>query len=103
MPSEQDDLSFDSAQDRTLRERMTALNASSSRWAEERGAEQFDARIYLLRPLRVFCRVYVRQGGWRQGTRGLIAAIIEMYEAFVSAAKLWEKRQVKSRAAKLKR
>ncbi len=94
MQSGQDDLS--------LRERITALNASSSQWAEERGAEQLGVRIYFLRPLRIFCRMYVRQGGWRQGIEGLVVAITEMCEAFVSAVKLWEKWWVKRRAAELK-
>ena len=95
MQSRQDDLS--------LRERIAALNASSSQWAEERGAEQLGLRAYFFRPLRIFCRIYVRQGAWRQGIQGLIAAIIEMCEAFVSAVKLWEKWWVKYRAAELKR
>ena len=94
MQSRQDDLS--------LREQMIALNISSAQWIEERGIEQLGVKIYFLWPLGVFFRVYVQQGGWRQGTRGLIAAVIGMYGAFVSAAKLWEKWWIERRAAELK-
>ncbi len=88
--------------DLTLRERITALDTSSSQWAEEQGVDGVGVRTYFLQPLGVFCHVYLRQGRWRQGTHGLIAAIIEAYAAFVAAAKLWEKWWVKRRAAELK-
>jgi hypothetical protein len=42
------------------------------------------------RPLGRFCRMFILQGGWREGHRGLIIASIGAFYVFAKYAKLWE-------------
>lgn len=45
------------------------------------------------RPLWRFCRMFLLQGGWQEGRRGLIIACIGAFYVFVKYAKLWELQQ----------
>lgn len=40
-----------------------------------------------------FFRSYIREGGWRMGTVGMIESIYQAFSMFITYAKLWEKQQ----------
>jgi glycosyltransferase involved in cell wall biosynthesis len=44
----------------------------------------------VLRPLGRFLSMYVLQGGWLDGRRGLLLAILYAYYVFMRSAKVWE-------------
>ncbi len=76
----------------TIRERFQELNTASSRDAATLSAQGKRANLWglLFTPLFAFLRVYLRQGEWRHGIAGLVAALFAAYKVFVSYAKLWE-------------
>lgn len=39
---------------------------------------------------------FIKQGGWRAGTTGIIESTFQSYSAFITYAKLWEKQQAAS-------
>ena len=86
-----------------LQDRVAALNRASTAWAEAHCEERVGLRVCVARPLRALLRAYIGEGRWRQGVCGLIGATVAMYEAFVCAAKLWERQRVDRRARDLHR
>ena len=51
--------------------------------------------------LTAFFDSYIRQGGWKVGTIGLIESMYQSYSIFVTYARLWEM-QTKSQKSKVK-
>jgi hypothetical protein len=47
-----------------------------------------------------FFHSYIRQGGWKVGTAGLIESMYQAFSAFITYAKLWELQQAGSAAPK---
>ncbi len=43
-----------------------------------------------------FLGYYVKQGGWKVGTAGLIESIYQSFSAFVTYARLWELQREKN-------
>ena len=41
--------------------------------------------------LSAFFDSYIKQGGWRVGTAGIIESIYQAFSIFITYAKLWEK------------
>ncbi|MCL4359725.1 glycosyltransferase family 2 protein [Patescibacteria group bacterium] len=78
---------------RNLEEMLAKTNAWSSVEADLR-MRAGHPNVVWWRLLRVmatgFWDSYVRQGGWRAGTRGLIESIYQGFSLFVTYAKLWE-------------
>ncbi len=84
----------------SLRERLHALNATSSAEAAalaEQG-KRATATTFVFTPLFTFVRVYIGQGEWQRGLSGLISAIFAAYGVFVCYSKLWEQQNVKTTA-----
>jgi hypothetical protein len=50
--------------------------------------------------LTAFFDSYVRQGGWKVGTVGLIESMYQSFSIFVTYARLWELQQAKLRQGK---
>ena len=84
--------------DVSLRERLQALNATSSAEAAALAGQgqQASCRMLVLAPFFAFVRVYVRQGEWRRGIAGLISALLVAYGVFIRYVKLWEQQHVKT-------
>jgi hypothetical protein len=82
----------------SLRERLHALNVSSSAEAAALAAQGQQATYLALAwaPFSVFARVYVHQGEWRCGISGLITALFAAYGVFIRYSKLWEQQNVKT-------
>lgn len=82
----------------SLRERLHALNATSSAEAlvlATRGQQaRYSALVWV--PFSTFVRIYFRQGEWRHGISGLIAALFAAYGVFIRTTKLWEQQNVKT-------
>jgi len=87
-----------SATDVSLRERLHALNITSSAEATALAEQGYQATYSNLvwTPFSAFLRVYFRQGEWRHGISGLITALFTAYSVFVRYTKLWEKQNVKT-------
>lgn len=78
---------------RDVSHHLSKVNTYTSLWAEGRhngGAKRIGYLTLLCRPLADFCRVFVLKGGWREGTRGLVIALIHGFYVFAKYAKLWE-------------
>jgi hypothetical protein len=54
------------------------------------GAAPVGLGTLLLHPLGRFCRMLFLKGGWRDGVRGVIIAVIGAFYVFAKYAKLWE-------------
>ncbi|MBM4257546.1 MAG: hypothetical protein FJ147_16820 [Deltaproteobacteria bacterium] len=80
------------------RERLHTLNATTSAEADTLAAQgqQATYRALVWTPFSTFVRVYVRQGEWRHGISGLIAALFAAYGVFIRFSKLWEQQNVKT-------
>ncbi len=83
---------------RTLSEMVIKTNE----WSETEAALRLAAHhppIMWWRMLRVmvtaFWDSYIRQGGWRVGTAGIIESIYQGFSMFITYAKLWEMQQGK--------
>jgi hypothetical protein len=82
----------------SLRERLHTLNITSSAEAAALAAQGQQATYLALAwaPFSTFVRVYIRQGEWRHGIPGLIAALFTAYGVFIRYSKLWEQQNVKT-------
>jgi glycosyltransferase involved in cell wall biosynthesis len=85
---------------RTLHE----MTEKTNEWSAIEAQLRFDAdhpAIVEWRLLRVmitgFMTAYVKDGGWRMGTVGLIESIFQSFSMFTTYAKLWELQQNKNR------
>lgn len=56
----------------------------------ERETARVGYHTLLFRPFGDFCRMFLLQGGWREGVRGWIICIIGAFYVFAKYAKLWE-------------
>ncbi|MBI4062457.1 glycosyltransferase family 2 protein [Candidatus Gottesmanbacteria bacterium] len=81
---------------RTLEEMVEKTNE----WSKTEAKLRFDMHhpaVIWWRLLRVmmsgFWQSYVREGGWRAGTVGLIESMYQGYSMFITYAKLWELQQ----------
>ncbi len=79
------------------------MTEKTNEWSEIEAKLRFDAhhpRIVEWRLLRVmatgFFSSYVREGGWKMGTVGLIESIFQSFSMFTTYAKLWELQQGES-------
>jgi glycosyltransferase involved in cell wall biosynthesis len=77
----------------TLSKQINLLDRYSRYQADELAKRGVRFRWYnaALRPLAVFVYLYLFQGGWRAGMRGLFIAFHTMAYVFFTHAKLWEK------------
>jgi hypothetical protein len=76
----------------SLRDHIETLNRFSTITAQQRFV-QGDAFLWIdlvTRPLLRFLRGYLLRGGFLDGSRGFIIAVLSAYGAFVKYAKLWE-------------
>ena len=78
---------------RDITHHVSKLNAYTSIMAQSLGARH-QTRVgftYLvLRPFLRFCRMFLLRGGWKEGMRGFIIAVIGAFYVFAKYAKLWE-------------
>jgi glycosyltransferase involved in cell wall biosynthesis len=56
----------------------------------ERRAARVGVCTLVLRPALRFCRMFLLKGGWQDGVRGLLIAVIGAFYVFAKYAKLWE-------------
>lgn len=77
----------------TLSKQINLLDRYSRYQADELAKQGRKFRWWnvTLRPIAVFLLLYLRQGGWRAGMRGLFIAFHTMAYTFFTHAKLWEK------------
>ncbi len=81
---------------RSLEEMLTKTNE----WSEIEAKLRFDAHHPLIVPWRLF-RVmvtgfydsYLKQGGWKAGTVGIMESMYQGFSLFITYAKLWEMQQ----------
>jgi (heptosyl)LPS beta-1,4-glucosyltransferase len=73
---------------------LERANRYSSLAAEEWVAQGRDVRAHdvVLRPLGRFASMYILQGGFLDGWRGFLLAVLYAYYVFVRWVKIWEKR-----------
>jgi glycosyltransferase involved in cell wall biosynthesis len=82
---------------RDIAHHVSKVNAYTTTMAREqyhRGARPVSALTLLWHPLGRFCRMYLLQGGWKEGCRGFIIAVIAAFYVFAKYAKLWEMQHV---------
>ena len=72
---------------------ITRTNRYTTLAAEEwvRTGRPIHARDLVLRPLGRFLSMYVVHGGWLDGWRGFLLAVLYAYYVFVRSAKVWER------------
>ncbi len=73
---------------------LTKLNTYTTVMADTlhtRGAARVGGWTLLGHALGRFCRMFLLKGGWRDGLRGLIIAVIAAFYVFMKYAKLWER------------
>lgn len=72
---------------------LTRTNRYSTLAAEEwvRAGRPVRATDLVLRPLGRFLSMYVVHGGWLDGWRGFLLAVLYAYYVFVRSAKVWER------------
>lgn len=80
------------------------MTEKTNEWSEIEAKLRFDAhhpRIVEWRLFRVmvtgFLTSYVREGGWKMGTIGLIESIFQAFSMFTTYAKLWELQQAENK------
>lgn len=82
---------------------LTEMVAKTNEWSETEASLRQEANhppITWWRILRViftaFWDSYIKQGGWRVGTAGIIESMYQGFSMFVTYAKLWELQQKRS-------
>lgn len=77
----------------TLSKQIGLLDRYSRYQADElaKRGRRFRVIDVTLRPVAVFCYLYLLKGGWRAGMRGLFIAVHQAIFTFFAYAKLWEK------------
>ncbi len=82
-----------------IRDHLDTINRFSSITARQRFVQNATFRWsdLLLRPGLRFLKGYVMRRGFRDGTRGLLIAVLSSYGVFVKYAKLWELAQRQKR------
>lgn len=78
--------------DASLRDRITKMNNYTDEELIRRAGKGWDAGALLYRPLWAFVRSYLLRGGWRNGRRGLVEAVMMANYQSVLVTKLMEKR-----------
>lgn len=78
--------------------RMNTLSSNATQSLLKRGARPSLVAI-ILRPWARFFKFYVSRKGYREGTAGLIVAMIEAISVFLKYSKVWEAVTVKPLAA----
>ena len=82
---------------RDIAHHLDKVNEYTTRMAQgryERDAAPVNAVTLVGRPLWRFCRMFLLKGGWKEGLRGLIIAVIGAFYVFARYAKLWELQHV---------
>lgn len=81
---------------------LSSMINKTNKWSDTEAKLRFDAghpRMTWWRFPRVMIAVffdsYIRQGGWKIGTVGLIESIYQSFSIFITYAKLWELQQKK--------
>lgn len=76
-----------------LAHHLHKLNAYTTTMADDlqaRGTGRVGLWTLVMHPLARFCRMLILKGGWRDGVRGVIIAVIGAFYVFSKYAKLWE-------------
>lgn len=81
---------------------LTSMLEKTITWSQTEAQLRLDAQhppIVTWRLIRVmftaFIDSYIKQGGWKAGTMGLIESIYQAYSMFITYARLWEMQQGK--------
>ena len=85
--------SFDSISDHVSR--MNSYSSIVARTRQERGIA-FRVADLIIRPPWRFVRMFLLQGGWRDGVAGLTLAAVESFYVFLKYAKIWERQHLPS-------
>lgn len=81
-----------------LVERIERYTTIEARQSLERRPRKVTTRFLVQKPAAWFVRTYIRGGGYRDGTAGLILAVSRTYYRFTLAAKMWEHARLEQRA-----
>jgi glycosyltransferase involved in cell wall biosynthesis len=83
---------------------LTSMLAKTNEWSETEARLRLESGHPAVVPWRIirvmltgFADSYVRQGGWKAGTAGVIESVFQAFSMFVTYAKLWELQQRKDR------
>lgn len=71
-------------------DKLNAYTTLMARGLHARGTARVGWCTLVLHPVARFCRMFVLQGGWRDGRRGCIIAALGAFYVFMKYAKLWE-------------
>lgn len=76
---------------------LTSMLNKTIEWSDEEAKVRFNLKHPKMTwwrfprvMLTAFLSYYVKQGGWRVGTAGLVESVYQSFSAFVTYAKLWE-------------
>ncbi len=82
---------------------LTSMLEKTIQWSQTEAQLRLDTnhpRIVTWRLIRVmltgFFDSYIKQGGWKAGTMGLIESMYQSYSMFITYARLWEMQQKKN-------